>query len=107
LLEGFMRDRRDSAVNPAEYSALSNFLRGYLHEDSGFDYNSATAAARAFRKDADERETAIVRSELDRLLQTTSAMPESQLIRILEYDLGCRWQFHSKKEVEQLRDALK
>lgn len=102
-----MSGRRDSEINPADYSALSNFLRGYLHEDSVFDYDSAAGAARAFRKDADERETAIVRAELDHLLQTTSTMPESQLIRILEYGLGCRWHFHSKKEVEQLRDALK
>ena len=102
-----MSGRRDSKINPAEYAALSNFLRGYLHEDSALEHGSPMAAARAFRKDADERETAIVRSELDYLLQTTSAMPESQLIRILEYDLGCRWHFHSKKEVEQLRDALK
>jgi len=102
-----MRDRKDSGINPSDYSALSNFLRGYLHEDSALNYNSASAAARAFRKDADERETAIVRSELDCLLQATSAMQESQLIRILEDDLGCRRHFHSRKDIEQLRDALK
>ena len=101
-----MRDRKDSEINPADYSALSNFLRGYLHEDSVLEYASPPAAARAFRKDADERETAIVRSELDHLLQLTSAVPESQLIRILENDLGCKRHFHSRKEVEQLRDAL-
>ena len=102
-----MRDRNESEINSADYSALSNFLRGYLHEDSVLEYNSPTAAARAFRRDADERETAIVRSELDHLLQLTSAMPESQLIRILENDLGCQWHFHSRGEVEQLRDAMK
>ena len=102
-----MRDREDSEINPADYSALSSFLRGYLHEDSVLDYNSPTAAARAFRKDADERETAVVRSELDHLLEATSAMPDSNLIRILENTLGCRRHFHSRKDVEQLRDALK
>ena len=102
-----MRDRKYSEINPADYSALSNFLRGYLHQDGALDYDSPAAAARAFRKDADERETAIVRSELNHLLQVTSAEPESQLIRILEEYLGCRWHFRSKKEVEQLRDALK
>ena len=102
-----MRTGDDSTIDPADYSALSNFLRGYLHEDSALEYDSPVAAARAFRRDADERETAIVRSELDRLLQMTRALPDSQLIRILENDLGSRRHFHSRKEVEQLRDALK
>lgn len=102
-----MKAGDDMRLNLARYSALSNFLRGYLHEDSALEYDSPGAAARAFRKDTDERETAIVRSELDHLLRTTSALPESQLIRILENDLGCRWHLHSRKEVEQLRDALK
>lgn len=94
-------------MNPGDYSALSNFLRGYLHEDSVLDYESSIAAAEAFRKDADERETAIVRAQLDHLLQTTRNLPDSRLIRILEKDLGCRRQLQSRREVEQLRDALK
>ena len=97
----------DSRIDPADYSALSNFLRGYLHEDSALEYESPRAAAQAFRKDADERETSIVRSELDHLLQVTSAVPELQRIRILEDQLGCRRHFRTRKEVEQLRDALK
>ncbi|HWY70435.1 MAG TPA: contact-dependent growth inhibition system immunity protein [Terriglobales bacterium] len=102
-----MRTSGRSKIDPTDYSALSNFLRGYLHEDSALEYDSLLAAARAFRRDADERETAIVRSELDRLLQITRALPDSELIRILENDLGSRRHFHSRKEVEQLRDALK
>ena len=102
-----MKHREKSHINPADYAALSNFLRGYLHEDSTIEDASPRAAALAFRKDADERETAIVRSELDHLLQVTTSRPESELIRILEDDLGSRRHFHSRKEVEQLRDALK
>ena len=102
-----MRTSGGSKIDPTDYSALSNFLRGYLHEDSALEYDSPVAAARTFRRDADERETATVRSELDRLLQITRLLPDSQLIRILENDLGCRRHFHSRKEVEQLRDALK
>ena len=102
-----MKASDDKPINLAQYSALSNFLRGYLHEDSALEYDSPVAAARTFRRDADERETAIVRSELDRLLQITRALPDAQLIRILENDLGSRRHFHSRKDVEQLRDALK
>jgi len=102
-----MKAGGDNPIHLAQYSALSNFLRGYLHEDAALEYESPRAAAQAFRKDADERETAIVRSELEHLLQMTRALPESQLIRILENDLGCRWHFRSRREVEQLRDVLK
>ena len=102
-----MKGGEDSIINAADYSALSHFLRGYLHEDSALEYKSPVAAAHAFRRDADERETAIVRSELDHLLEVTRNAPELHLLRILETDLGCRWHFDSRKEVEQLRDALK
>ena len=102
-----MKANDHSSIDPADYSALSNFLRGYLHEDCALEYDSPVAAARAFRRDADERETAIVRSELDHLLEVTYKAPESDLLGILETDLGCRWRFHSRNELEQLRDALK
>ena len=102
-----MKDSAKFWINTADYSALSTFLRGYLHEDSSLESESAGAAAQAFRKDSDERETSIVRFELDHLLEVTSAFPESQLIGILEDQLGCRRHFRSRKEVEQLRDALK
>lgn len=102
-----MKARDHSSIDPADYSALSSFLRGYLHEDSALEYDSLVSAARSFRSDADERETAVVRSELDHLLEVTHNAPESDLLGILETDLGCRWHFHSRNEVEQLRDALK
>ena len=89
----------DSRIDPADYSALSNFLRGYLHEDSALEYESPRGADQAFRKDADERETSIVRSELDHLLQVTSAVPELQLMRILADQLGCRRHFRSRKVI--------
>ena len=102
-----MTKDRGSSVDPEEYSALSNFLRGYLHQDAAVEYHSPVAAAHAFRRDADERETTIVRSELDRLLSQTTGLSGDELLRILEADLGCRWHFRSRAEVEQLRDALK
>jgi len=102
-----MTAREDKPANLERYAALSNFLRGYLHEDSALDYPSAEAAAQAFLKEAGEREATMARSELEHLLKMTSALPEAQLIRILERDLGCRRHFSSRKQVEQLKDALK
>ena len=93
-------------IDPAEYSALKIFLRGYLHQDAAIEYGSPAAAARQFRRDADERETTIVHSELDRLLSQTRSLPIADLARVLE-NLGSSWHFRTRQEVEQLRDALK
>ena len=94
------------ALNAREYSALSRFLRGYLHQDAAIEYGSAPAAAQQFRKDADERETAVVHSELERLLQETSTLSIADLNRELQ-QLGNAWHFRSRAEVEQVLDRLK
>src|SRR5947199_5477393 len=97
----------DDDFEPGDYAALSNFLRGYLHQDAAVESGSAEAAARAFRRDADERETAIVRAELDRLLAATNDRAFSELARILEEKLGAGWRFRTRQEIERMRDALK
>lgn len=94
------------AVNYSQYAALSRFFRGYLHQDAPLEHGSPVAAAQLFRKDADAGESAIVRSELDRLLSITARSPLQELANILE-QLGCSWHFRTREEVEQLRDALK
>ena len=101
-----MKPANESAFEEKEYAALSNFFRGYLHQDAAVEYGSAAAAGRQFRKDADERETAIVHSELDRLLAETASRPISELLGTLER-LGSRWHFQTREQIAQLRDALK
>ena len=96
----------NTRIDQSEYSALTTFLRGYLHQDAAVEYGSPAAAARQFRRDADERETAIVHSELDRLLSETHSLPIAEFAAVLE-NLGSSWRFRSRQEVEQLRDALK
>ena len=93
-------------INPAEYTALGNFFRGYLHQDGPVEYGSFVAAAQAFRRDADERETTIVRSELERLLAATARLSDAELVNIIAA-LGAAWRFRTRREIEQLRDALK
>jgi hypothetical protein len=100
------KDDLPARIDPSEYAALTRFLRGYLHQDAAVEYGSSLAAAQAFRRDADEGETLAVRSELDRLLQTTAKSPDSDLYTIIAA-LGSSWRFSSRKEIEQLRDALK
>lgn len=98
--------RQKPIIEPSDYSALTNFLRGYLHQDAAVAHGSPVRAAQDFRRDADERETAIVHAELERLLAETSGLPDLELSRHLE-TLGSAWQFRSRHEVEELRDALK
>ncbi|HKR31634.1 MAG TPA: contact-dependent growth inhibition system immunity protein [Terriglobales bacterium] len=95
-----------SGIDAGEYAALTRFLRGYLHQDAVVEYGSASAAAQQFRKDADERETAVVHSELERLLAETSTLSIADLNRAFQ-QLGGAWHFRSRKEVEQVLDGLK
>ena len=92
-------------IDLSEYAALTRFLRGYLHQDAAVEYGSSLAAAHAFRRDADEREALVVCSELDRLLWATAKSPDAELAKIIAA-LGSSWRFSSRKEIEQLRDAL-
>lgn|SRR5689334_1937654 len=101
-----MKQANKPPLDEKDYAALSNFLRGYLHQDATVEYGSAAAAARQFRKDADEGQTAIVHAELDRLLTETAGRPISELLQALER-LGSSRQFQTREEVEQLRKALK
>lgn len=94
------------ALDPREYAALTRFLRGYLHQDAAVEYGSAPAAAQRFRKDADESETAVVHSELERFLAETSTLSVADLNRALQ-QLGSAWQFRSRRQVEQILNALK
>lgn len=105
-LSGVLETEVKSGIDPREYAALARFLRGYLHQDAAVEYGSAQAAAQQFRKDADERETAIVHSELQRLLAETSKLSVADLNSALQ-QLGSAWQFRSRKEVGQILNGLK
>jgi len=96
---------RNNVIEPSDYLALRDFLRGYLNQDAVAIHGTAIRAAHAFRKDADRRETAIVHTELQRLLAETNTLPDSELAEVLE-SLGNAWRFRSRLEVEQLCDAL-
>ena len=101
------KEKDEGGIDPKDYAALSGFLRGYLHQDARLVHGSPAEAARAFRRDADERRAAVVRAEMDRLLSATRQLPFARLEEILERELGSAWRFRDRQEVEQLRDALR
>lgn len=93
-------------INPKDYLALTNFFRGYLHQDVMAVHGSPIRAAQQFRKDADEREAAVVHAELERLLDETSALSDTEISDLLE-NFGSSWRFATRQEIEDVRDALK
>ena len=95
-----------AGIDAREYAALVRFLRGYLHQDAVVEYGSAAGAAQQFRKDADEREAAIVHSELERLLAETSTLSIADLNRTFQ-QLGSAWHFRWREEVEEILEGLK
>lgn len=101
-----MRADHRPKINPADYLALTNFLRGYLHQDVMAAHGSPIRAAQQFRKDADEREAAVVHAELERLLDETSALSDTEISDLLE-NFGSSWRFATRREIEDVRDALK
>jgi|SRR5579864_236299 len=101
-----MRADHRPEINPADYLALTNFLRGYLHQDVVAVHGSPIRAAQQFRKDADEREAAIVHAELERLIEETKALSDTEISDVLE-NFGSSWRFATRREIEDVRDALK
>jgi hypothetical protein len=56
-------------ISAADFPALSNFLRGYFHEDMADEYGSPEGAVRRFQQDADSTERRAVAAEWKHLLK--------------------------------------
>jgi len=68
-----MSAAKKRAATPENYPALSQFLAGYLHEDFVLDHKTPEGARDAFLKDANAKERAAVRKELDQFLSESDA----------------------------------
>lgn len=97
--EGFTLDRHS-------FPALTEFLRGYLHEDFAHEYGSAIGAAAAFRSDASVTARQEVVRELHALLESARGWPARDFSRFLTRDLGSRWQPQSVADAAALLAVL-
>ena len=71
------------AVDPRDYPALRDALRGYLHEDWTTEYADSEDAARAFRRDAAEDEASTVAAEAKKLRRALEGMEVRDLRKLL------------------------
>ncbi len=89
-----------------EYSALRDFLRGYLHEDYRSEYGSPEQAAAAFLTEADAPERCAAAAQLARFLVLTRALPPDETLQLFRHELGSGWSPGSVQALQQLRFAL-
>ncbi len=92
-------------VNPDDYPALSQFLAGYLHEDFVLDHKTPEGARDAFLKDANAKERAAVRRDLERFLADSTAATWSA-IRTDFSALGGAWAPKSRAALASFAEAL-
>ncbi|HXZ78338.1 MAG TPA: contact-dependent growth inhibition system immunity protein [Terriglobales bacterium] len=92
-------------LNPADYPHLSEFLRGYLNQDVLLEYGSPTAAATAFRRDADASQLRALQDELKRFENAVQTMSLEEMNALLS-QLGSSWIFQSRDEFRSLSRTL-
>ena len=75
-------------ISPEAFPALSEFVRGYFHEDLVDDYGSPQGAARQFWLDADPDQRQAVANEWSRFLRQTKGQPVTEINQFLTAKLG-------------------
>src|SRR5438874_7765185 len=81
-------DSRPSQIRRADFPALREFFRGYLHQDMNEEYASVAGAAKHFWNDADAEQREAVRQEWNRLLAHFQNRSRAELSRSLTRELG-------------------
>jgi hypothetical protein len=114
---GGARDRTESGdgretspvgepVDWSRFPALTDFLRGYLHEDFPEEHGSSEEAARAFLRAASSSEREALLADWATLSRTIRGLSLEQIRTLLADDLGCAWQPGSLDEMDRLGSAL-
>lgn len=79
----------------ANFPALREFLRGYMHQDMQEEYGSAENAAKQFWRDADAEQRRATAQEWNRLTAQFKDRPLPELNRTLTGDLGSAQQLET------------
>jgi len=91
--------------DPENFSALQDFLGGYLHEDFAEEYGSAAEALQAFLFDASGDEIQNVREEWQRLRAELKDKPFAESQAAL-HRLGAAWRPANPAELAALDEIL-
>lgn len=91
----------------ARYGLLTQFFRGYLHQDFPEEYGSIAGALRQYRQDAGESEYAAFSDQWRTFLTEICDFPAEEVSRILSEDLGGTWHLGSRRELDIFTEAVK
>ncbi len=94
-------------ISAADFPALRQFLRGYLHEDWMEEYASPTEAVRQFLEDADAQERQQLAHEWQKFRERTKAEPLAAVGKILSDKLGGSWRPRTSDELEEVSVAFR
>ena len=95
-----------AAIDPRQYPALREAIRGYLHEDWKTEYADSEDAARAFRRDAAEDESRSVAAEAKKLRAALVGMEVRDLRKLLGAGFGSGWRPSTAAEVDKVLRRL-
>jgi glucokinase len=87
-------------ISAAEFPALRQFLRGYLHEDWREENDTAADAARQFMEDADATERQQVASEWQKFRERTKGASLEVMNRFLNQTFGAAWRVLDPAELD-------
>ena len=93
-------------LSAADFPALRQFLRGYLHEDWREEYDSAADAARQFTEDADVAEFRQVAREWQRFREYTKRWSLAAVNKTLAEALGGSWRVVDPKELDAVSQVF-
>lgn len=95
---------RSTKFEPADFSHLREFLRGYLHEDWPDEYGSVGEAVEQFWTDSGTASIARVADEWRNLQQIAGGQLETTLELLGQ--LGGAWNPTSQADLHQMSEAL-
>jgi hypothetical protein len=90
---------------PAEFVALGDFLRGYLHQDWKQEHGSFEYAAQQFCDDADSEQRSRVHTEWQEFVESTKGQPLDEIARRLR-KLGSAWQPSKMADLDAITRVL-
>ena len=79
-------------IRAPKYSALRDFLRGYLHEDFAEEHGTLDKAVRDFKQHSDWDEAALVAHQLHNFITENQGEPIEDVNKALSR-LGCAYEF--------------
>ncbi len=91
---------------PQKFSALSEFLRGYLHQDVAAEYGSAEEALRSFRADADSAQLHRVQADWRKFRRELQGKTLAETNALLTGELGSSWAFAAESDLHRFSELL-